>query len=104
MLAYFDCFSGISGDMTLGALVHLGVPPAWLKETIAGLPLHGFGISVADVNYNGIRAKQVEVHADEDHHHHRHYLEIRRLIENSPLPERGRGGGSRLPAGRGPFP
>jgi hypothetical protein len=87
MLAYFDCFSGISGDMTLGALIQLGVPLAWLKETIAGLPLQGFDISVADVDYNGIRAKRVEVHADQDHHHHRHYFEIRRLIENSSLPE-----------------
>ena len=33
MLAYFDCFSGISGDMTLGALVHLGIDVKWLKKS-----------------------------------------------------------------------
>jgi len=35
MIAYFDCFSGISGDMTLGALVDLGVPIEWLKDQLS---------------------------------------------------------------------
>jgi uncharacterized protein (TIGR00299 family) protein len=86
MLAYFDCFSGISGDMTLGALIHLGVPLPWLKQSISQLPLAGFDIRVTDVEYSGIRAKRVEVHADHGHHH-RHYSDIRLLIENSPLPD-----------------
>jgi uncharacterized protein (TIGR00299 family) protein len=86
MIAYFDCFSGISGDMTLGALIDLGVPPAWLKESIATLPLSGFDIAVSDVVYNGIRAKRVNVSAHE-HHHHRHYADIRDLIARSPLAE-----------------
>lgn len=86
MLAYFDCFSGISGDMTLGALIHLGVPLTWLKESIARLPLTGFDIRVADVEYNGILAKRVEVQAG-DEHHHRHYSDIRTMIEKSPLPD-----------------
>jgi len=86
MIAYFDCFSGISGDMTLGALIDLGVPPAWLKESIAALPLTGFDITVAEVVYNGIRAKRVAVHAH-GHHHHRHYTDIRSLIADSPLPD-----------------
>lgn len=87
MIAYFDCFSGISGDMTLGALIDLGVPPAWLKESLAALPLTGFDIAVTDVTYNGIRAKRVEVLAH-GHHHHRHYTDIRALIGDSPLPDR----------------
>jgi hypothetical protein len=85
MLAYFDCFSGISGDMTLGALLDLGVPLPWLKESIGQLPLVGFDIASADVAYNGIRAKRVEVLAGDDHPH-RHYSDIRSLIEKSPLP------------------
>jgi hypothetical protein len=89
MFAYFDCFSGISGDMTLGALIQLGVPLPWIKETIARLPLAGFEIVVADVEYNGIRAKRVEVHTL-DEHHHRRYADIRTLIEQSPLPETAR--------------
>jgi hypothetical protein len=86
MIAYFDCFSGISGDMTLGALIHLGVPLPWLKETIGRLPLAGFDITVSDVAYNGIRAKRVTVDALGDHHH-RHYTDIRELIGKSPLPD-----------------
>jgi len=90
MIAYFDCFSGISGDMTLGALIDLGVPVSWLKESIAALPLPGFDITAADVEYNGIKAKRVEVHAHGDHHHRR-YTDIRALIEKSPLPEQVKG-------------
>jgi uncharacterized protein (TIGR00299 family) protein len=86
MLAYFDCFSGISGDMTLGALIDLGVPLNWLKESIAALPLSGFDITVKEVEYNGIHAKRVEVDAH-GHHHHRHFADIRTLIAESPLPE-----------------
>ena len=86
MMAYFDFFSGVSGDMTLGALIDLGVPLPWLKESIAALPLSGFDITAADVEYNGIKAKRVEVHAHGDHGH-RHYSDIRDLIEKSPLPE-----------------
>ncbi len=46
LIAYFDCFSGISGDMTLGAFVDLGVPVSWLKEQLTDLPLDGFDIRV----------------------------------------------------------
>ena len=42
MLAYFDCFSGISGDMTLGALLDLGVPLEWLNKKLNAIPLDGF--------------------------------------------------------------
>jgi uncharacterized protein (TIGR00299 family) protein len=90
MMAYFDCFSGISGDMTLGALIDLGVPLPWLKESIAALPLSGFDITTTDVEYNGINATRAEVHAHGDQHH-RHYADIRDLIEKSPLPEQVRG-------------
>ena len=86
MLAYFDCFSGISGDMTLGALIDLGVPLPWLKESIAALPLSGFDITAKDVEYNGIHAKRVEVDVH-GHHHHRRFADIRTLIAGSPLPE-----------------
>ena len=38
MYAYFDCFSGISGDMTLGALIDLGASREWLQEELTRLP------------------------------------------------------------------
>ena len=34
MIAHFDCFSGISGDMTLGAFIDLGVPVEWIEDTL----------------------------------------------------------------------
>ena len=86
-LAFFDCFSGISGDMTLGALVHLGVPVDWLKEQIHALPLDGFDIRSQAVSRHGIAAVQVAV-VFEDTHHHRDYQSIQSLIEKSPLSDR----------------
>ena len=61
MIAYFDCFSGISGDMTLGALIDLGVPVKWLKEALSSIPLSGFDLSVSSISRNGISAKRVQV-------------------------------------------
>lgn len=84
MIAYFDCFSGISGDMTLGALIDLGVPPEWLKETLIDLPLSGFDISVDIVHRHGVHAKHARV-AVLEHDHPRHYSDIVALIEQSQL-------------------
>ena len=84
MLAYFDCFSGISGDMTLGALIDLGVPVDWLKEGICNIPLKDFDMSVSSVSKNGISAKRVEVKAA-DSSITRDYSQIISLISNSPL-------------------
>lgn len=84
-LAYFDCFSGISGDMTLGALADLGVPVEWLQDQLSGLPLDGFEIKSRIVNRHGIQAVKVDVVIEETHHH-RHYRDIRDLIHNSGLP------------------
>lgn len=85
-LAYFDCFSGISGDMTLGALVDLGVPPEWLKGEIQRLPLSGFDLSTRTVARNGIEANQVTVSFEETHHH-RDYTHIKALLAKSPFSE-----------------
>lgn len=86
MLAYFDCFSGISGDMTLGAFVDLGVPADWLKESIYKIPLTDFDLSVSAVSRNGISAKHVEVKTS-DSAPARDYSRIHNLISESPLPE-----------------
>ena len=84
---YFDCFAGISGDMTLGALIDLGVPPDWLQENLGAVPLKGFELIVESVVRNGIRCKNVEVKID-PHPPERHYGDIRALIEQSALPSR----------------
>ncbi|RPJ16367.1 MAG: nickel pincer cofactor biosynthesis protein LarC [Desulfobacteraceae bacterium] len=84
MLAYFDCFAGISGDMSLGAFIDLGVPVDWLEERICNIPLKDFAFSVSDVSRNGIGAKQIEIKVA-DSSVSRNYSQILSLIEKSPL-------------------
>jgi uncharacterized protein (TIGR00299 family) protein len=67
--AYFDCFSGISGDMTLGALVDSGVDPAALENELRRLPVSGWQLSTARVKRRGIAATQVKVDAGGEHAH-----------------------------------
>lgn len=85
MIAYFDCFSGISGDMVLGAFIDLGVPVDWLKENLRNLPFSNFDLKVESVSRMGIQAASVHVLYEEEKSH-RHFPEIRSLVENSPLP------------------
>jgi hypothetical protein len=84
MLAYFDCFSGISGDMALGALIDLGVPVGWLDESIRDIPLQDFALLVYDVSRNGIRAKRIEIKVFNSSTS-RNYSQIVSLIEKSRL-------------------
>lgn len=62
-IAYFDCPAGISGDMTVGALVDAGVPLEYLKDRLAALGLEGFGVSAARVSKHGIGAVKFTVDA-----------------------------------------
>ena len=52
-LAYFDCFAGISGDMTLGALVDAGVDLASLRAELAKLPVSGYSLEARAVKRGG---------------------------------------------------
>jgi len=61
-IAYLDCFSGISGDMFLGALVDAGVSPRLLEETVAALHLDA-RLEISRVNRSGISATKVDVYA-----------------------------------------
>jgi uncharacterized protein (TIGR00299 family) protein len=84
MLAYFDCFSGISGDMTLGALVDLGVPVDWLQNELSRLPLTGYQLNIRPVMRNGIQATGISV-AIEDAGDSRNYKKIKLLLEDCVL-------------------
>lgn len=85
-ILYFDCFAGISGDMTVGALLDLGVPLSFLKEELARLrpPLSGYALSAEETSRRGIRATKFGVHVIEDQPH-RHYVDIVEMIEGSSL-------------------
>jgi len=61
MIAYFDCFSGISGDMMLGALVDAGVSPMKLKRELSRIPLKGYALKTGSVKRAGFRATKVDV-------------------------------------------
>ena len=61
MLAYFDCVSGVSGDMTLGALVDAGLPIEDLQGEIDRLRLPGLSLRARSVKKNGFGATKVDV-------------------------------------------
>jgi len=82
--AYFDCFSGISGDMTLGALLDAGVPVDQLRAELHGLNLPGWELSAEKVWKNGMAATHAKVFA-QDTTTHRSLSTILEIIEKSNL-------------------
>src|SRR5512147_2024848 len=84
-LAYFDCFSGISGDMTLGALVDAGVGIDALRSELEKLNLPGYEITALKVMRSGISASKVHVCLDVKEQPARHLEDIRALLEASAL-------------------
>src|SRR5260370_6704538 len=112
-IAYLDCFSGISGDMFLGALIDAGVSPKLFEKTVAALNI-GATLEISRVDRSGISATKVEVivngekdspreakasaphdhtHAHDHHHDSRHHdhphgrglTEIREIIRHSAI-------------------
>ena len=72
MNLYIECFSGISGDMTLGALLDLGMPLEYLMEELKKLPVDGYRIEVKKEGKMGIFGTQVTVVLDSPTHGHSH--------------------------------
>jgi len=85
-VAYFDCFSGISGDMILGAMVDLGLDLSDLTGALESLDLEEFQLGVREVASYGLRATKVDITVPESVLV-RTFNNIRDLIENSPLPD-----------------
>jgi len=83
-IAILDPAAGISGDMTLGALLALGVPAAWLEELPARLGLAGVGVTVRDVRRSGVGCKQVEFSIP-GQPHGRQVGELVQLVEGATL-------------------
>ena len=71
-ILYFDCFSGISGDMTIGALLDLGIDTGLFKSELAKLNLDGYELQIADKMKNGIKGTDVTVVLTEIPHSHDH--------------------------------
>jgi len=93
-ILYFDCFAGISGDMTVGALLDLGADEKELMRSLDMLHLHGYRIEIKKALKNGISGTDFNViieeehshHSHHDHHHHsRNFSDISGLINSSPL-------------------
>ncbi|MEM1366529.1 MAG: nickel pincer cofactor biosynthesis protein LarC, partial [Cyanobacteria bacterium P01_H01_bin.15] len=90
-IAYFDCPTGIAGDMCLGALVDAGVPLSYLQTQLAQLVIADeFELSAEVVKRNGLQATKVEVllSPTKTHHHHRHLPQIQQFINDANLPKR----------------
>ena len=74
-LAYFDCLSGISGDMTLGALIDLGADPNSIQAAVQSMGLPELRIETAEVKKCGFRAVSVSIlHPPEHAHRHLHHI------------------------------
>lgn len=84
---YFEMTSGVSGDMTVAALLALRENTGLLLEKLSALRIEGYRIDVSDEHRNGISGKIFSVHTGENHVHTRNYGDIQRLIESSSLDE-----------------
>ena len=90
---YFDCSSGISGNMTLGALLELLDDQTYLQKELDKLHVDGYHLEITKQVKNGITGTHVEVvlheeehHNHHEHHHaHRHLADIYKIIDDSDI-------------------
>lgn len=92
-ILYLECSSGISGDMTVGALLDLGADPEYLKTELKKLPAEGYRLHFGRKSSKGIDAFDFDVILEEEHDHphghsHRTMREIREMIRGSGLSEK----------------
>jgi pyridinium-3,5-bisthiocarboxylic acid mononucleotide nickel chelatase len=86
-ILYYDCFSGISGDMNLGAMIDLGVGEQFLIQELEKLKLEGWKLLVEKDQRHGIGGTKVTVKQTRHEHHHRHLSDVEKIIRNSTLDE-----------------
>jgi hypothetical protein len=87
-IAYVDCFSGVSGDMLLGAMLHAGVPENLLRRELKRLKLGRYRLDVRPVQKMHLAGCRITVETAAHHHAHRTFSDIRRLIRESALSPR----------------
>ena len=85
-IAYFDCFSGVSGDMILGALVDAGLEVSDLEAELSQLPVRGFRLQAEKTTRCGISGTKVNV-ITEEHRTERHLPDVNEIIDRSALSE-----------------
>ena len=83
-IAYFDAFSGISGDMVIGALLDLGLSLDLLKTECSKLPLDGYTLHQSERVHSGIRAIKFDVSVNVQQHE-RSFRSIADMLEAAPL-------------------
>lgn len=81
--AYFDCFSGVAGDMFVGALIDLGADEASIRAEVAKVPLPPYEIKIDRVTRKGLAAVRFDVSVEDEKT--RTWQEIRKLIEGTEL-------------------
>ena len=84
VVAYFDCFYGVCGDMILGALIDLGVEKDFFIREIEKLNLSGYKIHFKKIQCDDISATDVDIVVSEKQHH-RNLDDINRIIDDSTL-------------------
>lgn len=82
-IAYFDCFSGIAGDMVIGALLDAGLELKQLEEELGKLSLSGYSLSAKKVQRGKLTGTDFKVLVSPEGHKHRPYKEIRSMINSS---------------------
>jgi uncharacterized protein (TIGR00299 family) protein len=89
-IAYFDCFSGISGDMCLGALVDAGAPLEDIAKRLKGLSVRGYRLTEKKVLRAGVAATKVDVvlssKTASEHSTGRRWGDIEKVVRDSSLP------------------
>ena len=84
-IVYFDCASGASGDMLLGAVVDLGLPIEQLRDDLGRLGVEGWRIESRTVNRSGLAATKVDVVAETAGQPHRHLKHVLAILDGSSL-------------------
>jgi len=83
----YDCFSGISGDMNLGAMIDLGIDKSFLTEELKKLKLSGWELIAERDQRHGIEGTKVTVKQTVHEHSHRNISDIEKIISESSLPD-----------------
>jgi pyridinium-3,5-bisthiocarboxylic acid mononucleotide nickel chelatase len=86
-VAWFHCFSGVAGDMALGALLDAGADIDAVNASLKHLPITGWSLAKERTQRNGIGATRALVEV-EDTTHERSFADIRTLLANAQLPTR----------------